>query len=261
MSVKKLLKNIAPHGLVRLREQKSRPQSKSLEAFQADFDAKAALFEDNGRFVCNWADRLPCLDDATEQTGFDPHYTYHPAWAARIVATKKPAIHYDISSSLAFVSMLSAFVPVAFFDYRPAALTLSGLSCERADLLNLHFADSSIESLSCMHVVEHVGLERYGDSFDPQGDLKAMHELARVLKPEGTLLFVVPVGAKAIIQYNAHRIYTYDQVVSAFTSLQLESFAFIKDNGTFLEQASSCDTIGQRYGCGCFCFTKKIDNA
>jgi hypothetical protein len=31
-----------------------------------------------------------------------------------------------------------------------------------------------------MHVVEHVGLGRYGDLMDPDGDLKAMRELRRV---------------------------------------------------------------------------------
>ncbi len=31
-----------------------------------------------------------------------------------------------------------------------------------------------------MHVVEHVGLGRYGDPLDPDGDLKAIAELKRV---------------------------------------------------------------------------------
>ena len=36
-----------------------------------------------------------------------------------------------------------------------------------------------------MHVVEHIGLERYGDPFDSQGDLKPMRQLERVLAPQG----------------------------------------------------------------------------
>jgi hypothetical protein len=32
-----------------------------------------------------------------------------------------------------------------------------------------------------MHVVEHVGLGRYGDALDPKGDARACAELARVL--------------------------------------------------------------------------------
>ena len=35
-----------------------------------------------------WGDRYPCLDDKTKETGFDRHYIYHPAWAARIIFKK-----------------------------------------------------------------------------------------------------------------------------------------------------------------------------
>lgn len=254
--MRSFIKNIVPYGIVNWWIHRRKANVLSLESLRADFNKKAILLEDGGRFLCRWKFRLPCLDDATEQTSFDHHYVYHPAWAARILAKNKPACHYDIGSSLAFVSLVSAFFSVKFFDYRPAPLTLSGLSCGHADLLSLPFEDASIGSLSCMHVVEHVGLERYGDAFDPQGDIKAMSELIRVLKPGGALLFVVPLGERAIIQYNAHRIYTYTQVISFFSSLNLKSFAFIKDNGAFIEHASCNDTTGQRYGCGCFYFTK-----
>ena len=52
-----------------------------------------------------------------------------------------------------------------------------------------------------MHVIEHIGLGRYGDEMDPDGDLKAIDELKRVLSRKGDLLFVVPVG-KPKIMYN-----------------------------------------------------------
>ncbi|NDC42314.1 MAG: DUF268 domain-containing protein, partial [Chitinophagia bacterium] len=56
----------------------------------------------------------------------------------------------------------------------------------------LPFESDSIPSLSCMHTIEHVGLGRYGDQLDPQGDLKAIAELKRVVQPGGDLLFVTP---------------------------------------------------------------------
>ena len=98
----------------------------------------------------------------------------------------------------------------------PRPLTLGNLRCKRADLTSLPFADESVDSLSCMHVVEHIGLERYGDPFSPQGDIAAMRELARVLGRGGRLLFAVPIGGVAKIHYNAHRIYTYSAVLEAF---------------------------------------------
>src|SRR5207253_10606962 len=61
-------------------------------------------------------------------------------------------------------------------------------------LLSLPFADRSVESLSCLHVAEHVGLGRYGDELDPEGTVKAARELQRVVAPAGRLYFALPVG-------------------------------------------------------------------
>jgi Methylase involved in ubiquinone/menaquinone biosynthesis len=228
----------------------------SLIAFVARFRNRALLLTD-GRFVCHWKDRWPCLNDATATTGFDAHYIYHPAWAARRIFATTPEKHIDISSKLDFVTMLSAFLPVEFYDYRPANIALPGLRCCHADLMALPFENNSIKSLSCMHVVEHIGLERYGDPLDGQGDLKAIRELIRVLALGGSLYFVVPMGEMARIQYNAHRIYTYKQVLSYFGLLSLEDFAFITDDGEFIEKASEDTLVGSKYGCGCFHFIKK----
>jgi hypothetical protein len=62
-----------------------------------------------------------------------------------------------------------------------------------------------------MHVVEHVGLGRYGDPVDAEGDRKAMRELGRVVAPGGNLLFVVPVGRERVA-FNAHRVYAWETV-------------------------------------------------
>ena len=149
------------------------------------------------RLAVRWRDRAPCLRDRTESTGFDRHYVYHTAWAARIVRQVSPARHVDVSSSLFFCGIVSAFVPVDFYDYRPADLRLDGLTSGVGDLMRLPFVDGSVPSLSCMHTVEHIGLGRYGDPLDPSGDSKAIAELKRVLAPGGSLIFVVPVGRLA----------------------------------------------------------------
>ncbi|MBP2677390.1 MAG: hypothetical protein H6Q82_455, partial [Deltaproteobacteria bacterium] len=127
-----------------------------------------------------------------------------------------------------------------------------------ADLLALPFEDCSIPSLSCMHVVEHVGLGRYGDPLDPDGDLKAIAELKRVLSVGGTLLFVVPVG-KPKIMFNAHRIYSFEQVVDSFREFTLEECALVPDNprdGGLIVNPGKRMVEAQSYGCGCFRFTR-----
>lgn len=233
-----------------------------LVQFRNEFNIFKRASEDDTRgLMLDWSDRYPCLDDKTSTTGFDRHYIYHPAWAVRIIARTRPERHVDISSTLNFSAILSAFVPVSFYDYRPAPLYLDGLECGSADLLNLPFADGSIASLSCMHVLEHIGLGRYGDPLQPDGDLLAIRELIRVLAPGGDLLIVVPVGRPKIM-FNAHRIYDFEKFRGYFSELELLEFSLIPDNDGpqgpqgLLASPPAEFVQQQEYGCGCYWFRK-----
>jgi hypothetical protein len=218
------------------------------------------LSEKTGRkFPVLWEDVFFIREENTAKTHFDPHYIYHPAWAARILAQTKPKKHVDISSILSFSSIVSAFIPVDFYDYRPAHLLLDQFTSHKADLVDLPFGSGSIPSLSCMHTIEHVGLGRYGDALDPDGDLKAINELKRVLAPNGDLLFVVPIGKPKIL-FNAHRIYSYAQIRQYFKELELMDFFLIPDQAAtkgVIYHATERDADLQNYGCGCFWFKKK----
>lgn len=198
---------------------------------------------------------FPCLNDNTEYTSFDAHYIYHPAWAARIVKQIAPYKHIDISSTLHFCTLLSAFIPIEFYDYRPAVLNLDNLNSRRADLLNLPFENNSIESISCMHTIEHIGLGRYGDPIDPIGDIKAINELKRVCAIGGNILFVVPVGTPQIM-FNAHRIYDPQTILNQFEGFKLKDFSVVMDNTDFVQNPSFELVKQQTYGCGCFWFEK-----
>ena len=109
-----------------------------------------------------------------------------------------------------------------------------------------------------MHTIEHIGLGRYGDEIDPEGDIKSINELKRVLKPGGDLLFVTPVGTPKI-EFNAHRIYSYEQIIEYFSPLQVKEFSLIPDNGGLITNADPSLVQQQTYGCGCFWFKKLND--
>lgn len=209
------------------------------------------------RFTVRTINIYPCLKDKITTTPFDQHYIYHPAWAARILAQTKPEYHVDISSILSFSTIVSAFVPVKFYDYRPARLTISNLETGSVDLKQLQFPDNSVPSLSCMHTIEHIGLGRYGDEIDPAGDIKSINELKRVLKRGGDLLFVTPVG-KPRIEFNAHRIYGFEQIREYFSPLILKEFSLIPDAGGLIQNADPGLVKEQSYGCGCFWFKKDL---
>ena len=109
-----------------------------------------------------------------------------------------------------------------------------------------------------MHVIEHIGLGRYGDSIDPDGDIKAINELIRVLAPAGNLLIVVPIGISKIM-FNAHRIYDHNEFIKLFVGLNLKEFTLIPDkavDGGLVLNPDKELMDKQTYGCGCFWFTK-----
>ena len=207
------------------------------------------------RFSVDLKDIYPCLTDRIKTTPFDQHYIYHPAWAARVLAKTRPEYHLDFSSILSFSTIVSAFVPVKFYDYRPADMKLSGLESAFADLNKLPFEENSQPSISCMHTVEHIGLGRYGDTLDATGDLKAIEELKRIVKPEGDLLFVTPVGQPKIM-FNGQRVYSYEQIISYFENFRLIEFSLIPDAGGLIANANPEIVQTQVYGCGCFWFKK-----
>lgn len=208
-------------------------------------------------FLANWSDRWPRLDDQTGHLPYDAHYVYHTAWAARVLAELRPSKHIDISSYTYFSTVASAFIPIEFYDYRPADIKLSNLKCGAADLCNLEYPDRSVESISCMHTIEHIGLGRYGDPLDANGDKRALSELERVVANDGNLLVVVPIG-KPRIQFNAHRIYDPAMIEAALPQLNLHRWALLPDDASngLVENPSREFAISQRYGCGCFWFKR-----
>jgi len=201
------------------------------------------------------SDLYPCLADATLKTRFDPHYFFQAAWLARKLAASRPSVHTDIGSDVGMVGVISAFVPVEFLDIRPLDVALAGLASRKDDLSGIGLASGSVASLSCLHVLEHIGLGRYGDPLDPDGHVKAAGELSRVLAHGGDLYVSVPVGRERVC-FNAHRVFSAATVKELFATLELQEFALVDDAGRFAPGAEAA-AAAQEYACGLFHFVKR----
>jgi SAM-dependent methyltransferase len=197
----------------------------------------------------------PCLHDRTSTTAIDAHYFYVNGWAMRRITAQRPVRHIDVGSQIIFANLLSAVMPFIFVDYRPLLANLSGLACLGADILSLPFADGSVESLSCLHVAEHIGLGRYGDTLNPQGTYQAAQELKRVLARGGNLYFALPVG-KPRVCFNAHRVHAPQTIVEYFAELELVELAGVHDGGRFVERVGLDEFRESEYACGMFWFRK-----
>jgi len=208
-----------------------------------------------GAEVIQLINTYPQLHDLSSTTSFDAHYFYVNAWAVRRILSNKPDRHVDIASQTILANLLSAVIPVIFVDYRPLQAKLEGLDCVGGTIVQLPFPDYSIESLSCLHVAEHIGLGRYGDPLDPQGTKKAAKELSRVLAPGGNLFFAVPVG-KPRLCFNAHRIHTAETILEYFSELELVEFSGVHDDGRFVEHVDLSEFRDSLYACGMFWFRR-----
>lgn len=201
-------------------------------------------------------DAYPQIHDRTASSAIDSHYFHQDVWAARRVAELGPPRHVDVGSRVDYVGFLTALTKVSFVDIRPLEVDIEGLTSVAGSVLDLPFDDRSLSSLSCLHVAEHIGLGRYGDPLDPQGTVKAAHELQRTLAPGGQLLFSGPVGRPRTC-FNAHRIHAPEAVVAMFPELELVEFAGVDDSGRFKRHLQPGDLADQHYACGLFQFVRR----
>jgi hypothetical protein len=200
-------------------------------------------------------DMQPCLGDWSTHTPFDAHYFYQGAWLARRLGTLKVSRHVDIGSSVLTVSVLSAYIETTFVDYRPLKASLPGLTSIAGNILDLPFVDGSVNSLSCLHVIEHIGLGRYGDPLEPQGSVKAALELQRIVSTGGRLFLSLPVGRERIC-FNAHRVHAPATVLEMFSQMKLVEFSCVDDDGNYHEAKPIEFASNLEYGCGMFHFEK-----
>jgi FkbM family methyltransferase len=218
------------------------------ERFQHDLVAYRAM--PGGESVRD-EDLFPQLGDWREVHELDAHYFHQDTWAANRIGELRPGGHVDVGSRVDLVGFLTALTDVTFVDIRPLQVDIERLTCVTGSILDLPFADRSLESVSCLHVAEHIGLGRYGDPLDPAGSRKAMAELQRVVAPGGHLLFSGPIGRPRVC-FNAHRIHDPLAVLELFGELELVEFAVVDDTGRFTRQRDPAAYRNLTYGCGMF---------
>ncbi|NJP07932.1 MAG: DUF268 domain-containing protein [Chloroflexaceae bacterium] len=207
-------------------------------------------------------DWYPCLHDQTSTTTVDSHYFYQSIWAFERILASNTWLHIDIGSDVRFVGMLTIITDTAFLDIRPLKVDLRHYLGIGATVLQLPFADHSIPSLSSLHVIEHIGLGRYGDPIDPHGATQALHEIQRVLSPGGRLYLSLPIG-RPRVQFNGQRIFQIDQVCAALPELHLIELSIVDACGHYHETVEPDQipmneaTSGNDCGLGLFLFTRE----
>lgn len=194
----------------------------------------------------------PCIGDDTVLTPIEPTYYFQDSWAFEQIINRMPASHVDIGSHHTFVAHLSKVLPVTMVDIRPLALEMPSIRFQEGSILSLPYADQSLDSVSSLCVVEHIGLGRYGhgDPLDPDGTEKALEELKRVIAPNGYLYISLPVDDRNTTYFNAHRAFSEQYILDLFGNFDVVEKRYIYGK-RFVK------VIGNGFGVACYVLRKK----
>lgn len=226
---------------------------------RAEYDKQFAQFTDlsakAGRMLPDPKQQVVVLDEdgkSHTERDYSPVYLAHCAWAARMLAKYPPQFHVDFGSYVYFAAICAAFIPrVRFCDIRALGTPIPGLELQITDLTAIAIESSRLESVSCLHVLEHCGLARYGDKLDPRADSKAASELKRVLRLGGKLLMVLPMNETPRINFNAHRYYSQLDVDLLFSGMRVIEKCLFDPAGREASKVSGDYT-------GCFVMEKQF---
>ena len=122
-----------------------------------------------------------------------------------------------------------AYGQVVKVDIRPANYgeAVMPFMSMTGNATKIPLGDAIVDAVVSNCVLCHVGDGRYGDVLDIDGDLNMLRECKRVLKPGGRLILGLgPVGTKAAMVFNTHRIYNEEWAGKLFrwAGLKLEEF-------------------------------------
>lgn len=144
------------------------------------------------------------------------------AFAADMIAAARPAAILDVGSYRHFLLGLMAAYPVTTIDVRGRAASAGQETVVTCDAARLDLPGESFDLALSLCAIEHMGLGRYGDPLDAQGDQRVMGELIRVLRPGGRLVFSTTIHrAPRAIAMNAHRIYDLETLRGLTQGLEM----------------------------------------
>ncbi len=156
-----------------------------------------------------------------------------PQWFSFLLAEQYPGIDFH------YINIL----PTELDPYRElaAALRLGNLDYRIADVRNLEIADETYDRVVSISVIEHI--------YPLQGgDVRALREIARVLKPGGELILTVPYKDKGSVVFMDGPVYERDEPGTNFFAREYDKETFaqlVAQSGMVLEtQRFICERRG-----------------
>jgi hypothetical protein len=190
-------------------------------------------------------------------------YFNQDLFVAQKIFEQKPVWHLDIGSRIdGFVAHVASYREIEVMDIRKVNASVKNIVFLQKDLMNddktFH---NYCDSLSCLHVLEHFGLGRYGDTLDVDGHKKGLVNLAKMLKKDGVAYISIPIG-KQRIEFNAHRVFSIQYLLDLFEEyFEIQSFSYVDDCGILFKEIPLTKEMIENnckcnFGCGIFILKK-----
>jgi hypothetical protein len=201
----------------------------------------------------------PVLSDFNESSGAaDGHYFWQDLICARWIFEANPESHIDIGSRVdGFIAHLLTFRDVQILDIRELRTNVKGLTSIVRDLQDESTHFPLTDSVSSLHSIEHFGLGRYRDPIDPNGHIRGLLNISKMVKKEGYLYVSFPIGNEKV-EFNAQRIIDPLWPVNLLPNFELEEFVLIPWKGEPAMNASPESVDKKIWGqAGLYKFKKK----
>jgi len=156
-------------------------------------------------------------------------YIEYP-WMMENIGIKQGKL-LDVGSTAGemLASLLPSSIEIYGINLNNKTIKNKNIKFSVGDIRKTNFPDNYFDVITCVSTLEHIGVNgRYGSDNDPAGDLRAMSEIKRILKPSGQLLATVPYGVKDVLPIN--KLYNKTKIADLFSGLEIVHQEFKKFN-------------------------------
>lgn len=190
-------------------------------------------------------------------------YLEYPWLLENIKITSGRILDVGSTASNMLYNFLPKEVEINSIDLNTKPIESDSIKFTVGDIRKTNYEDNYFDLVSCISTLEHIGVSgRYGSDEDLEGDLKAVKEMSRIVKPGGTILITVPYGARDVLPinklYNKERI---GELFKGFSSVEIEYKKYFEQFHLWLAtdevEASKTDMIKDRWYAIAFVKVKK----
>jgi len=163
------------------------------------------------------------------QGGYSQRAIEYPYLLTYLKYLKPGSLILDVGCSESLLSheLIARGFRVVGLDIREYPFKSKRMTFVKRNAMNTKLPANTFDAIIVVSTIEHIGLNVYGQlALDDDGDIKAMNELRRILKPNGIIIITTPyIGNEPLKVYPQERHYNRQRLEKL-----VEGFQVIKED-------------------------------